>query len=52
MYSSKSPLGVLELLVVSADFFDGIVEEGEEGLLVLSAEFVSEDVIDQGAEAS
>jgi len=49
---AESPFGVLELVAVAAEFFDGVVKEGEEGLLFLRGEFVAHDFIDKVTESA
>ncbi len=45
-------LAVLEFVLVAAEFLDGIVEEGEEGVFFRKGEFVAEDFVDEGTEAA
>jgi len=49
---SEALLAVLEFGLGAAEFFDGVVEEGEEGVFFVLGEFVAEDFVDEVAEAT
>jgi hypothetical protein len=46
----KSP--VAEFFAMTAELFDRVVEEGEEGVFFILGEFVGEDLVDEIAESA
>jgi hypothetical protein len=49
---AESPVAVLEVLLIPSHFFDGVVEEGKEGVFFFFGEVVAEDFVDEVAEAA